>query len=85
MKRRIFLALLMGVALSGASRAVSAQNAAPLIASPNPTIDDSKKPATTSTKKVEATSVKPATATTQSPMNAKKKSRNKRRTAKPHD
>jgi rhodanese-related sulfurtransferase len=54
-----------------------------VIASPNPTVDDSKTPADVGPKKVEATPIQPAQGSTQAPMKASKKKRSKHRQTKP--
>ena len=53
------------------------------IASPNPTIDDSKTHATDAPKRIEAAPVKADTATTAAPMKPAKKSKPKPRRSKP--
>jgi|GEM_PF-6478713 len=50
-----------------------------VIASPNPTIDDSKTRAVETPPKVEAARIKPASATTTTPMKTTKKSKKHRR------
>lgn len=56
-----------------------------VIASPNPTIDDSKTPADGSTNQVKATTVTPTTTVTQAPMKTTKKSKSKQPRKKPQD
>jgi hypothetical protein len=58
------------------------------IASPNPTVDDSKTPTTLGPKNVTVNKVQPATTTTAAPLKkttAKPKSKRKHATTKPHD
>ncbi len=75
MRRRIFPASLLCVALAGvsASAQAGAQTQQP---PPNPTVDDSKTPATAAPKKVEATNNPPAQSLTRAPL--KRKARHKR-------
>ena len=53
------------------------------VASPNPTIDDSKTKTSDAPKKVEGTPVQPAAATTQAPMKTTKGKKSKHRRTKP--
>ena len=91
MKRELFVALLTGAVLSGAhAQAGEAQNDMPrqdantqqqerhVVASPNPTIDDSKS-ASVEPGKVTVERVEPTTATTAAPMKKTAKSKSKRK------
>jgi hypothetical protein len=61
----------------------NAQQPTHVIASPNPTIDDSKTPATETPKTVGGTPVKAVTGTTSAPMKAKRKSKSRHRRTTP--
>lgn len=54
-----------------------------VIASPNPTVDDSKTPTDVGPKKVEAKPIQPAQGSTQAPMKTTKKKKSKRRHTEP--
>lgn len=54
-----------------------------VIASPNPTIDDSKTKRSDATKKVEGTQVQPAATKTEAPMKTTKSRKSKHRRSKP--
>jgi hypothetical protein len=53
------------------------------VASPNPTIDDSKTKTSDAPKKVEGTQVQPAAATTEAPMKITRSKKSKHRRTKP--
>ena len=54
-----------------------------VVASPNPTVDDSKAKPSEAPKKVEGTPVQPAATTTQAPMKTTKSKKSKHRRTKP--
>ena len=54
-----------------------------VVASPNPTVDDSRTKPSDAPKKVEGTPVQPAAATTQAPMKTTKGKKSKHRRTKP--